>query len=56
MTQPQSQPEGDSSYPASWGYLPAASNAVASAVDVYVAGLSEAEFASLVDRTRGGAR
>ena len=55
MTQAQSQPD-DSSYPESWGYRPTASNAVSAAVDVFIAGLDDTEFAALVDRTRRGAR
>ena len=55
--QPQQEPPNDDSYPASWGYRPnTAEAAVGAAVDVYLANLSDADFRSLVDRTRGGAR
>jgi hypothetical protein len=55
MTQPQQQPDAglpDDAYPESWGYARPASNNVAAAVDVFVAGMTDAEFSALVERTR----
>lgn len=43
-------------YPEEWGYKPPGAGALSAAMDVYLAGLSDDEFADLVSRTRDGGK
>lgn len=44
-------PDDPNAYPTAWGYQPQA-GALAAALDVYVAALTDDQFADLVSRTR----